>query len=111
MPRPVSDNWEPPELIKLCMSCRRGRCPGDCERRKALARAIFAHRRQGKLYKMGSEVHTLREWADLYGVNLKRLTNIVYNHRDNDDMSMAEAIQLAGERAKDEQGLSARGDV
>lgn len=86
---------ELPELVNLCLNCRRARCPGTCaawrEKNEELARA--GKKRPGvrtKVYEMDGAWHTLYEWAQITGIPF----SVLYDRVQKKKRPLRAAIEM-----------------
>lgn len=80
---------DPPEVVRMCLNCRRAECPGKCDA-VIEARRMRSSNRTGKAparYTVNGQTHTAAEWAEIIGVSEYAL-----RLRMKKGMSMAEAI-------------------
>lgn len=62
-----------PALIKLCLDCKRSECSGSCanftEHLELVKRLDHRNRRpRGELYEYKGELHSIKDWCDIYGL-------------------------------------------
>lgn len=89
--------FEEPALVKMCLNCKRARCPhGTCPEYEQKRREYAGTRGQGKppgLYELNGERRTLNEWATRYG-----LPSQLLRVRMSKGATLAEAIEMGNKR-------------
>ena len=85
----IDDTREWHEVMAMCLSCDAPECTGDCERRQRYSREIGRRRRRGKTYRIGNERHTMREWAELYGI----AESTLHGRINDGHMTLEEALK------------------
>lgn len=68
-----------PDIIELCVNCTSITCSrGECQRVRDKIREIIGQSKRGPreyVYEYNGQRHTLREWAEIVGVNYETIAS------------------------------------
>ena len=77
-----------PDVIRLCTTCRRYRCPGICDEYRETVRRIQSVEATVPIYTAYGKSQTLKQWSMETGINYVTL----YDRINRQGMTMEQAI-------------------